>query len=79
MRFEAKHSHFKDLAHRIKNFKNIPKSLAHRYQAWSCYVNSSAGHGLFKDFSTGPGMGRKHNYLAVSSTKVRMTSFFDFS
>jgi len=58
MRFEAKNSYFKDLAHRIKNFKNIPKSLAHRHQAWSCYIysNSAAGGRIFKDFTTGPGM-----------------------
>ena len=58
MRFEAKNSYFKDLAHRIKNFKNIPKSLAHRHQAWPCYIysNSVAGGRIFKDFTTGPGM-----------------------
>ena len=37
MRFEGKHSFFKDLAGRIKNFKNIAKSLAQRHQTWICY------------------------------------------
>ena len=59
MRFEAKNGYFKDLAHRIKNLKNIPKSLAHRHQAWSCYIfsNTAAGGRIFKGFTTGPGMG----------------------
>ena len=57
MRFEAKNSHFKDLARRMKNFTNIPKSLAQRHQAWSCYVfaSSSTGGGIIKDIITGPG------------------------
>lgn len=32
MRFEAKHSYFKDMACKIKNFKNLPLSLAERHQ-----------------------------------------------
>lgn len=58
MRFEAKNSHFKDLAHRIKNYKNIPKSLAQRHQAWSCYVfsASSTGASVLKNVKTGPGI-----------------------
>ena len=58
MRFEAKNSHFKDLAHRSKNFKNIPKSLAKRHQAWSCYVysNHAASGFAMSDFLTGPGI-----------------------
>ena len=32
MRFEGKHNYFKDLAHRVKCFKNIAKSLASRHQ-----------------------------------------------
>ena len=37
MRFEAKHSYFKKLAHVVKNFKNIPKTLAERHQSRMCY------------------------------------------
>lgn len=37
MRFEGKHNYFKDLAHRVKCFKNIPKSLASRHQRLVCY------------------------------------------
>lgn len=32
MRFEAKHSYFKSLAHRVKNFRNIAKTMANRHQ-----------------------------------------------
>ena len=32
MRFEGKHSYFKDLAQRVKCYKNIPKTLARRRQ-----------------------------------------------
>lgn len=55
---KRRNSYFKDLAHRIQNFMNSPKSLAHRHQAWSCYIYSSsaAGGRIFKDFATGPGM-----------------------
>lgn len=31
MRFESKHVYFKQLSQKIKNFKNLPKSLTSRY------------------------------------------------
>lgn len=37
MRFEGKHNYFKDLAHRVKCFKNIAKTLATRHQHLMCY------------------------------------------
>ena len=37
MRYEAKHSYFKDVAQKTKCFKNIPKSLAERHQSLLCY------------------------------------------
>lgn len=37
MRFEGKHSYFKDLAHRVKCFKNIAKTMAERHQELLCY------------------------------------------
>ena len=46
MRFEAKHAYFKSLALRIKNFKNIAKSLATRHQHKMCYL-LSAGKNFF--------------------------------
>lgn len=53
MRFEAKNSHFKDLAHWNNNFKNIPKLLAKRHGIY----NNSGGSGFVsvKNFITGPG------------------------
>lgn len=36
MRFEGKHAYFKDLAKKIKNFKNIPYSLAQKNQKVVC-------------------------------------------
>ena len=54
MRFETKNLHFK--AKRIRNFKNLPKSLALRHQGWSCYKNASLGTSSQKELTTGPGM-----------------------
>jgi len=36
MGFEGKHSYFKDLTRKIKNFKNLPLSLAKRHQSIEC-------------------------------------------
>ncbi|XP_068704496.1 uncharacterized protein [Montipora foliosa] len=36
MRFEAKHLYFKNMARTIKNFKNLPLSLAKRHQSLEC-------------------------------------------
>ena len=36
MRFEGKHAYFKDLAKKIKNFNNIPYSLAQKNQKVVC-------------------------------------------
>ena len=63
MRFEAKHSCFKQLAHSLGNFVNLPYSLTSRHQQYQCYLNSVAceqphpvdqievGPGLYKHFS----------------------------
>ena len=58
MRFEGKHNYFKDLAHRIKCFKNIPKTMAIRHQNLMCYHfgATSSRSPLFKDTIFGPGM-----------------------
>lgn len=37
MRFEAKHRYFTQLAHGMKNFKNLSKTLAIRHQRLQCY------------------------------------------
>ena len=36
MRYESKHNYFKEIAHRIRCFKNIPYSLALHHQRLSC-------------------------------------------
>ena len=57
MRFESKHNYFKDLAHRVKCFKNIPKTMAERHQYLLCfYLNSaSKGSSFVKETMVGPG------------------------
>ncbi|CAC5410253.1 unnamed protein product [Mytilus coruscus] len=39
IRFEGKHSYFKELVYRTKNKKNICKSLAERHQYYQCIFN----------------------------------------
>ena len=58
MRFESKHSYFKDLAHRVKCFKNIAKTLAfHHQNLITYYLNSSSESSPFcKEIETGAGM-----------------------
>lgn len=41
MRYEAKHSYFKSIAHRIRSFKNISKTMANRHQTLMCYYLSN--------------------------------------
>lgn len=41
MRFEAKHNYFKNVAQRVKCFKNITKTLADRHQKQMCYYLSN--------------------------------------
>lgn len=64
MRFEGKHNYFKDLAHRLKCFKNVSKSMSHYHQRLVCYyVNSSNLSSPFvKENSTGCGKGILHSY-----------------
>ena len=39
MRYEAKHSYFKQLAHSMGNFVNLPFSLVQRHQLHQCYLS----------------------------------------
>ena len=41
LRYEAKHSYFKEIARRTKNMKNICKTLASRHQFLQCHFNSA--------------------------------------
>ena len=52
MRFEAKHKYFKNLTHVIKNFKNVPKSLAARHQARMCYQLSGSNSSKNQNIGT---------------------------
>uniref|UniRef100_A0A1X7T9Z5 Uncharacterized protein n=1 Tax=Amphimedon queenslandica TaxID=400682 RepID=A0A1X7T9Z5_AMPQE len=52
MRFEAKHSYFKSLAHRIKCFKNIEKTLAEHHQNLMCYY-SICDYYVFREWTFG--------------------------
>ncbi|XP_029829727.3 uncharacterized protein LOC115314770 [Ixodes scapularis] len=38
MRYEGKHQYFKDLARKLRNFKNIVSTLANRHQAYEMYL-----------------------------------------
>ena len=58
MRFEGKHNFFKDIAHRLKCYRNIEKSMAERHQLYSSYMSMS---GINKKTLTG--FGKYKNYL----------------
>ena len=51
-------NYFKDLAHRIKSFKNVPKTMAYHHQRSLCYyVNGNRDQSPFyKESKTSPGM-----------------------
>ena len=67
MRFEG--NYFKDLAHRVKSFKNIPKTMAYRHQELVCYyVNSIHDNSPFcKENKAGPGIRIHCNVVEMSS------------
>lgn len=41
MIFEGKHNFLKDIAHRLKCYRNIEKSTAERHQLYSTYIQMS--------------------------------------
>ena len=49
MRFEAKHTYFKDISRKIKNFKNLPLSLAERHQSMESAAAIKIGEGCHSD------------------------------
>ena len=57
MRFEAKHSYFKQLSHSMQNFVNITYSLAMRHLLLQCYLNLDSEEipGKENSLETGPG------------------------
>lgn len=54
MRYEAKHSYFKQLQRRIRNFKNMPFTLSLRHQQWHCEQFRSAYDELLKVHISSP-------------------------
>ena len=54
MRFEAKHQYFKDLARKLKNFKNLPHTLATRCQTLQA-VSLSSSFFQLSEMHCGPG------------------------
>ena len=65
MRFEAEHSYFKQLAHRMGNYINLPYSLSLRHQEYQCYLNATANglHGSNVDLTVGPGNSKILNQM----------------
>ena len=56
MRFEGKHSYFKNAACRVRCFRNITKTLATWHQKDLCYrFNKFSSSQLLKQTSDGPG------------------------
>lgn len=73
MHFEGKHSYFKDLAHRVKCFKNIPKTLANWHQEMICYQINSDHSTFFTKAETGPSKALESIFVFIY---MLHTSFF---
>lgn len=61
MRYEAKHSYFKRLAHSMGNFINLPYSLSMRHQQYQCYLSTNEQEVVENGPMAGPGMFVKVN------------------
>lgn len=69
MRFESVHQYFKDLARRIRNFRNIPLTLATRYQTLlASHLSSQSFMQTNRDLVVGPG---KTRTLSVMPSDIR--------
>ena len=57
MRYEAKHSYFKRLSQSLRNFINLPYTLASRHQQYYCYLHTDTEKfpGWMDEIETGPG------------------------
>lgn len=66
MMYEGKHNYFKDMAHRVKSFKNIPKTMAQRHQEMLCYQQNSDSP-YTKDVLCGPGI---YSYSVPNSVNM---------
>ena len=71
MRYEAKHSYFKQLARVIGNFKNMPKSLANRHQHYMCYLMMEPSTYMKAQISyTGGKLSQNNNYKILCNVIV---------
>ena len=63
------------LAHRVKSFKNVPKTMAQCHQEMLCYRLSGGGKGspFAKNTLTGPG----NTFLVLLPAKLNALSFID--
>ena len=74
MRFQAKHSYFKQLAHSLGNFINLPFSLASRHQQYQCYLNAVDLPDSVDSLEVGPGSNvcfcilHCHRFIILGST-----------
>ena len=55
MRYESKHSYFKQLANSLGNYINICHSLSVRHEQWQCYLRMESSF-FTTNPETGPGM-----------------------
>ena len=72
MRFEAKHSYFKQLARSLGNFINLPYSLASRHQQYQCYLNVDSHSFTNSVDSIQVGPGTFHIVLQVNTLKHKV-------
>ena len=72
MRFEGKHAYFKELAKKIKNFKNIPYSLAQKNQKVVCAEHMNVdGKGEFSPlFGHEIALGKNNGDLEAAKASI---------
>ena len=77
MRYEAKHSFFKQLSNILHNFKNLPKTLASRHQSYMCYEMLESTKYLRHNAQyTG---GKNKNKCSNLNSKCHSFSFLSFN
>lgn len=67
MRFEAKHSYFKQLQRKIKNFIDPPYTLSIRHQQWQCHQFRSSKDRFLS------------SSIVISPFKVRLLGIYSFA
>ena len=76
MRYEAKHSYFKQLQRKIRNYINIPYTLSLRHQQWQCYHFARAGVEFLKIHVDSKSKKLK-SHLTQSKCAVQIAQFFN--